>query len=139
MRTPDGAHTTNYADTLITVAPDTRATASMPPPVGKGTVAERQFALLDGHDYEHTSDDVVFTVHADRAGIPEPDRAAAREDFFGRGQPCLRTSPLAKSYGWGIHADATGRVALVPLGSPRYAALLADESVTKTPAMRSAR
>ncbi|WP_409484319.1 DUF6157 family protein [Arsenicicoccus dermatophilus] len=51
----------------------------------------------------------------------------------------LRTSPLAKTYGWGIHSDGQGRVALVPLGSARYAELLADGSVTKVAAMRSAR
>lgn len=139
MRTPDGGHSTNYVDTLITVAPDTKATAAVPPPAGKGTVAELQFTMLHGHDYELTSDDVVFTVHADRAGIPGGDRAAARADYFATGRPCLRTSPLAKTYGWGIHSDAAGRVALVALGSPRYDELLADERTVKRPAMKSAR
>lgn len=134
-----GGHTTDYADTLITVAPDTRTAGATPPPAGRGTVAERQFALLDGHDYELTSDDVIFTVHADRGGIPETGRAAARAAFFAVGRPCLRTSPLAKTYGWGIHADAHGRVALVPMGSARYQALLADDAVTKVPAVRSRR
>ncbi|MGX5692636.1 hypothetical protein ACWKWA_05605 [Dermacoccus abyssi] len=32
MKTSDGGHTTNYADTLITVAPGTRAVAGSPPP-----------------------------------------------------------------------------------------------------------
>lgn len=100
MKTPGGGHTTNYADTLITVAPDTRAVAGSPPPTGKGSVAERQFALLHGHDYELTSDDVLFTVSADRSGVPDDERHAAREAFFSTGQPCLRTSPLAKTYGW---------------------------------------
>lgn len=109
MRTPEGHHTTNYADTLITLAADTKATSAVPPPAGKGTVAERQFAMLAGHDYEFTSDDVIFTVHADRAAIPPGERAAA------------------------------GRVALVPVGSARYDELLADESTTKTQAMRSSR
>ncbi|QQS00775.1 MAG: hypothetical protein IPK37_18665 [Austwickia sp.] len=139
MRTPEGHHTTNYADTLITLAADTKATSAVPPPAGKGTVAERQFAMLAGHDYEFTSDDVIFTVHADRAAIPPGERAAARAVFFAKGQPCLRTSPLPKTYGWGIHADAAGRVALVPVGSARYDELLADESTTKTQAMRSSR
>lgn len=139
MRTPDGRHTTNYADTLITVADDTRATAAVAPPGGRGTVAELQHALLDGHDYELTSDDVIFTVHATRAGLPEAEWVAAREAYFVQGRPCLRTSPLAKSYGWGLHADAIGRVALVPMESPRYAELLADDAVRKVPAMRSSR
>lgn len=121
------------------MAPDTRATAATPPPAGKGTVAERQFALLADHDYEHTSDDVIFSVHADRAGIPAPERPAAREAFFSKGQPCLRTSPLPKTYGWGLHADADGRVAVVPMGSPRYHELLADAGTAKIAAMKSSR
>jgi hypothetical protein len=132
-------YTTNYADTLITVTPGTKAVAAVAPPVGKGSVAERQFALLDGHDYELTSDDVIFTVFCDRKQIAPSDREAARAQFFSKGQPCLRTSPLAKTYGWGIHSDGQGRVALVPMKSARYQALLADDATTKLPAMKSSR
>lgn len=129
----DGVHTTNYENTLITVSADTRATAAVPPPTGRGTVAERQFALLFGHDYELTSDDVIWSVHEARGG------AGTRAEFFSVGRPCLRTSPLAKTYGWGVHADADGRVALVPMGSQRYEQLLADDSVRKVSAMRASR
>ena len=132
-------HTTNYRNTLITVAPDTTAVEAAPPPTGKGTVAERQFAMMHGHDYELTSDDVIFGVFADRAGIAPGDRAAARDEFFSQGRPCLRTSPLTKSYGWGVHSDAEGRVALVPMESDAYRALLGDPVTAKQPAMRSKR
>lgn len=132
-------HTTNYRDTLITVAPDTKAAAAVVPPVGKGSVAERQFELLSGHDYELTSDDVIFTVFCERNQIAPPDRDAARMEFFAKGQPCLRTSPLAKTYGWGVHSDAQGRVALVGVESDHYQTLLADDTITKKPAMKSSR
>ena len=132
-------HTTNYVDTLITVSPDTKAVAATPPPTGKGSVAELQFAMLHDHDYELTSDDVVFGVFADRKGITAADRRSARDQFFAKGQPCLRTSPLAKSYGWGIHSDAEGRVALVPLGSSRYDALVNDDVTAKRAAMKTSR
>lgn len=124
-------HTTNYLNTLITVSPDTKTAAATPPPTGKASVAERQFAMMHGHDYELTSDDVVFGVYADRADIAGDAREAARDQFFSQGQPCLRTSPLAKSYGWGIHSDAAGRVALVPLGSSSYEALMNDGATLK--------
>ncbi len=132
-------HTTNYVNTLITVAPDTKAVAATAPTVGKGSVAELQFALLHGHDYELTSDDVIFGVFADRTRVAVKERRAARDQFFSRGQPCLRTSPLAKSYGWGIHADAEGRVALLPMESSRYIALLNDEATVKRQAMKTSR
>ena len=132
-------HTTNYVDTLITVALDTKAGAATSPPTGKGSVAELQFAMIHGHDYELTSDDVAFGVHADRKGIDADAREDARDQFFAKGQPCMRTSPLAKTYGWGIHSDAEGRVALVPMESNRYRTLIADDATVKRAAMKSSR
>ena len=132
-------HTTNYTDTLILPAPDTRAESATAPPSGKGTVAELQYERLADTDYTWTSDDLLFDVHCARKGIPESDRAAERERFFGKGQPCLRTSPLAKTYGWALHFDADGRIALLPMDSPRVAELEADLAVTVRRAMKSSR
>ncbi|WP_040167864.1 DUF6157 family protein [Microbacterium gorillae] len=134
-------HTTNYVGAFIEVSPDTKAAAATEPP-SRGsslTVAEAQYRLLSEHPYEFTSDDVLFTVHADRAGIADADRPAAREAFFAKGQACLRASPLSKTYGWGTHHDADGRVALVPMESEEYARLAADPALKHHAAMRSAR
>ena len=133
--------TTNYADTFIRVAEDCPAQEAQEPPVGgtAPTIAALQHRLIADHPYEFTSDDVLFTVHAIRRGIPDEARAGEREAFFARGQACLRSSPLDKRYGWGIHHDADGRIALVPLGSDEYRALAADPHVTQLTAMRSAR
>ena len=132
-------HTTHYTDTLILPAPDTRAESALAPPPGKGTVAELQYTRLTGHDYMWTSDDLIFDVHCQRRGIVENDRAVERERFFATGQPCLRTSPLAKTYGWAFHFDSDGRIALLPMGSERLAELESDPAVTVRPAMKSSR
>lgn len=132
-------HTTNYTDTLILPAPDTKAQAAVAPPTGKGTVAELQYERLSAEDYSWTSDDLLFDVHCQRKGIAEPDRPAEREKYFSKGQACLRTSPLAKTYGWALHFDSAGRIALVPMGSTRAAELEADPAVTVTAAMKSSR
>lgn len=132
-------HTTNYVNTLITVAPDTKALTSAAPPTGKGSVAELQFAMLQGHDYEFTSDDVVFGVFAERKGVPDDELEVARQQFFSKGQPCLRTSPLTKTYGWGVHADADGHIALFAMESEAYAELVRDDEVVKKAAMKSSR
>lgn len=81
-------HTTNYVNTHITVSPDTKASAAVEPPTGKGSTAELQFDMLHGHDYEFSSDDVVFGVFADRRSIAAEDRGPARDHFFS-----LRVSP----------------------------------------------
>lgn len=66
-------------------------------------------------------------------------REARREAFFTKPQACLRSSPLAKRYGWGFHHDGQGRVALVARDSPRYRELAEDSSLTQLGAMRSRR
>jgi hypothetical protein len=134
-------HTTNYVDTFIEIADDSPITTAQVPPVkgDKQTIANAQFDMISEAPYRYTSDDVIFTVHADRAGIPDADRAAERETYFSKGQACLRSSPLAKRYGWGIHHDAEGRVALVPAGSDEYRRLATDPDVRHVKAMRTKR
>ncbi len=139
-------HTTNYRDTFLTVAPDTRAVAGVEPPLsGTGpSVARLTFEMIAEHPYVHTSDEVIFTVYAERAGIPELERPAARAEYFSKGRPCLRSSALGKTYGWGVHSDADCRVALYALGTPEYERLasgIAPEGteVAVKPAMRSSR
>lgn len=132
-------HTTNYEDTVILPAEDTRAETAVAPPTGGRTIAELQFERLSGHDYEWTSDELLFDVHCERKGIPGADRDAERAAFFGKGQPCLRTSPLAKTYGWAFHFDSSGKVALVPMDSPELELLTAGESVRIERAMRTSR
>jgi hypothetical protein len=133
-------HTTNYHNTFIETAEDCPVTvAETPPERANPTVAAIQYEMIAAEPYRHTSDDVIFHAHATRKGIAEEDLAAERKRFFSKGQPCLRTSPLARRYGWGIHHDAEGRVALVPAGSDEYRKLETDPGVTHTRAMRSKR
>jgi hypothetical protein len=138
-------HTTNYFDTFIAVAEDSAADGPIEPPARPTpSIAEATYRLIAEAPYAHTSDDVIFTVWADRKGIPAEERAAAREQFFSKGQPCLRSSDLGKRYGWGVHSDDEGRVALVPLGSAEYETLAAGTTadgrpVAVTRAMRTTR
>jgi Family of unknown function (DUF6157) len=138
---PSPLHSTNYTSTFITVAPDRVAQRGVAPPLrASASVAERMFVLISKHPYQFTSDDVIFTVWADRQGIDAKTRPRAREQFFSKGQPSLRSSDLAKKYGWGIHHDAEGRVALVGVEAPAYRRLASEKAgVTVKAAMRSAR
>ena len=132
--------TTNYTSTFIRVADDCPVEVAEPPPDKKTpTVASLQYALITENPYALTSDDVIFEVHATRKGIPDEDKPAAREEFFSKGQPCLRSSALAKRYGWGIHHDADNHVALVPLGSDEYTTLSDNPSTKQLKAMKSKR
>jgi hypothetical protein len=138
-------HTTNYFDTFLAVAEDcTAAEATAPPVRATPSAAHLTHRMISEHPYRFTSDDVLFTVWAERNAIPDADRPTAREQFFAKGQPCLRSSDLGKRYGWGVHADAAGRVALYPIGSAEYEGLAAGTApdgtaVTVKRAMRSSR
>lgn len=132
--------TTNYTNTMIEVAEDCPVAEGEAPPVGaKRTIAALQFELIADHPYRYTSDDVLFEVHVIRNAIADDDRTAEWGAFFDKDQPCLRSSPLGKRYGWGIHHDQDSRVAVVAVGSRDYDALASDESLKHVKAMRSRR
>ncbi|MCP1839911.1 hypothetical protein ACVIHI_007173 [Bradyrhizobium sp. USDA 4524] len=138
-------HSTNCFNTLIHVAEDCPAQRGEEPQLrgGQPTVAVLQYRMIAGAPYKYTSDDVVFATSA--AGRALDARAAkkahslARETFFSRGQACMRASPLGKRFGWGVHADAEGRIALYAVDSKRYQALAADPDIAQVRAMRSKR
>lgn len=131
--------TTNYQNTLITVAEDAPTDHAVVPDLSKQSVASQQYQMITDEPYVYTSDDVIFARVAERDGIAETDRATAKEQYFSMGRACLRTSPLAKQYGWGIHHDEEGKIALVAMESDAYAALVANDAVKKHRAMRRSR
>lgn len=121
-------HTTNYVNTFIAVADDCPADHGVIPPVkpANPSIASRTFALIAHNPYGYTSDDVIYTVYADRAEMAHSDRPLVREDYFITPRACLRASDLGKRYGWGIHANHDGRIALYAIGSAEYLALSTD-------------
>ncbi|MBY0433809.1 MAG: hypothetical protein K2U26_06835 [Cyclobacteriaceae bacterium] len=135
-------HTTNYQNTFIEVAEDCLVTAAEIPPL-KGeekTVAVIQFEMMSDKPYVYTSDDVIFQVYAYKSKIKGKSQLASeREKFYSKGQPCLRSSPLTKRYGWGVHNDAQGKIALYPVNSPEYKKFAKDKTLQHVKAMRSKR
>ena len=133
-------HTTNYFDTFIEVAEDTKVTSGTKPPAkDKKTVAEMQFELIAKNPYKFTSDDVLFQVFADRNDLTKNEYQEARAQFFSKGQPCFRASPLTKTYGFGLHSDQEGKVAIYGMETDEYQKMLADNKLQKVKAMKSSR
>ena len=126
-------HTTNYIDTFIEVAEDCKAAVGCPPQdkVPK-TAARIEYEMLISNPYQYTSDDVLYESNGNRRGM-------SRKDFFAKAQPCLRSSALGKRYGWGVHCNRDGKVAIFPLESPQYSHFQNDERLKHTKAMRSAK
>ncbi|MGQ9367768.1 DUF6157 family protein [Azospirillum sp. ST 5-10] len=131
-------HSTNYFQTLILCSSDCPAEAGTVP-TKPGTVAAVQFELVSAAPYAMTSDDLLLAVESRRKSMPPDELERFRTVFFCRPRACLRTSPLVKAYGWGIHSDASGRIAVIGRETDRYAALVQDGGVRKVAGMRSRR
>ena len=134
-------HTTNYFNGFIEITEDCPATEGVIPPIkgDKRSVANLQFEMLLDHPYEFTSDEVLFSVFAMRKGFSKDEMEEERQRFFSKGQPCFRASPLTKRYGWGVHSNEEGKVAIYGAETKSYEAFVQDESIKKTKAMRSKR
>lgn len=126
-------HTTNYINTFIEIAEDCPVSSSeIPPEKKEKTVANLQYEMMAKNPYRYTSDDVIFEIYAIKKDIPESEKPNVRTEFFSKGQACFRSSPLAKRYGFGIHSDHEGKVALIPMESDEYQNFLKDNSVKKS-------
>lgn len=135
----------NYYRTLIAVAEDCPVEAAVVPVprLGKRTIAVLQYELIAERPHELTQEQVLFECWLVRLGLPEQQLAAEREslwaEYRAKSHPCLRASPLPKSYGWGLLFDEQGRVALLARESAEYRRLLTGDEVRVLNAMRSSR
>jgi hypothetical protein len=135
----------NYINTFIAVSPDTNAKVGSVPLARerKRSIAQIEYELIASHPYEFTQEEVQFSVHVERTGVTPAQLNAKRSElwsgFFSKPTACMRTSPLGRSYGWGLHFDSQGKVALVPMESPTYQKLSGSPSIEQTRAMRSKR
>jgi Family of unknown function (DUF6157) len=135
----------SYVETMIRVAPDSPTqTAIIPTRTdGKKTVAVLEFELLIGEPYTYTQDKAQFAVHAMHKNIPnaelETHLPELYAEFIAKPRACFRASALPKKYGWGLHYDDQGRIALYAVNSPEYQRLTQLEGTKQLVAMRSAR
>lgn len=134
-------HTTNYYNTFIETAEDCPVTTGEMPPIkgDKKTIANLQFQTLYDNPYNYTSDDILFIVYAIRQGFTKTELEQQRETFFSKGQACFRASPLTKQYGWGIHSNEEGKIAIFGRETKDYQKYLNDDSIKKVMAMRNKR
>jgi hypothetical protein len=140
MENVNGMKTTNYINTFIEVAEDCPVKAAeIPPQKEEKTAANIQFEMVAHNPYKYTSDDVLFQVYATKNKLSGSKLKEERQKFFSKGQACFRSSPLTKRYGWGVHNDEKGKIAIYPIESPEYKKFAKDKSLEHTRGMRSKR
>ncbi|SFM05760.1 hypothetical protein SAMN03159341_11538 [Paenibacillus sp. 1_12] len=135
----------NYYNTFITVAPDCPAANGIIPTDKKAgkTKPGIEFDLVSQAPYVYTQEELLYEVHIRHKEIPEEELSARgtqiRDEFFRKPTACLRASMLPKKYGWGIHFNAEGKMALVPMESAEYQHFMDGniKEVKLVPAMRN--
>jgi hypothetical protein len=131
----------NYYDTLIDVADDCPASEAQVPQArgAKKTKPVVEYEMLAKHPYKYTEEDIASETYAVLHDIPRAIWPKERQKFLSKGHPHLRVSALPKRYGWGIHNNAKGKIALIAVESPEYKQLMNDPGITKIKAFRSKR
>ena len=134
----------NYSNTIIVISPDCPAEKGLSPPQrgDKKSVALLQFEMLSAHPYQYTQEDVLWQVHLRHKQVKKIEATVKhRKLFFSKPQAGLRSSQLAKRYGWGFHFDADGKVALYGMESKEYRAFAKanPQETKKLTAMRNSR
>ncbi len=125
--------TTNLPNTFISVSDDCPVfMAEIPPKREPKSIPQIEYEMLIDNPYKYTSDDVLYVANGER-------RSMSRDDYFARIQPDFRLSPLVKRYGWGVHIDKNGKIALYALGSGEYEIFASDTSLTQLKGNRSHR
>jgi len=137
----------NYYNTFIKVAEDCPVEYGVMPPDKKSgkTKPGIEYELASAYPYRYTQKELLFEVHARHKEIPAEELAEhgeeLKEAFYRKPQPCMRASMLPKKYGWGIHFDAEGKLALVPMESAEYGQFVegAYGEIRLLPAMRNSK
>jgi hypothetical protein len=114
------------ANTFVLVSPDCPVSSAVVPVARTASAPAHviHYELLAGRPYELTFEDLIFETYVRREGLSkveaEARAAEIRAELFRKPRACMRASALPKKYGWGVHYDGVGRLALHAMESEAY-------------------
>ncbi|GIP21661.1 MULTISPECIES: DUF6157 family protein [Paenibacillus] len=137
----------SYTNTFIYIAEDCPVETSVVPVSGraKKTAYEIEYELLSKNPYKFTEEDLLYEIHIRHKELPEDYVSShadeIRAELFKKPHACLRASQLPKKYGWGIHYDEQGRIAIYGMETEQYREFTqpGEGKPSLLPAMRSKR
>ena len=131
-------HTTNYQNTFIEIAEDCPVQKGEIPQLKKAgkTIANIQYEIIEGNPYKYTSDEIIFQCYMIKNKV-KGNLNKLKEEFFSKGQPCFRASPLTNQYGWGIHYDNNGKMALYGCETTGYKKCKNDKNIKALKALKN--
>jgi Family of unknown function (DUF6157) len=110
---------TGYVNAFITIAPDCPVTEGTVPRLAT-SIAGLEHALLLNRPYDYTAHDLILEVNRHHKNVPDIDLDAFKAFLFAKSHPCMRLSMLTKRWGWGVHYDGQGRMALYGAETDEY-------------------
>ncbi|KQL46088.1 hypothetical protein AN963_13915 [Brevibacillus choshinensis] len=122
-------------DTFVQVAQDCPVTVGVVPTTKKNakpSIHMIQYELLSASPYHYTLEDLIYEVHIRHKEIPveqvEQHGDRIRAELFQKSHPCMRASMLPKKFGWGVHYDSEGKLALYGMETEPYRDYIAGTS-----------
>ena len=118
-----------FPETLITVAEKCPANRGMEPTTNRAekTITMHQYEVLTEMPYQLTYKQLKDEVHRTRRGKEFTDDQL--ETYM------MKRSELCKIYGWGVHEDKNGKLALVGCETKEYRRLLRKPGVQRVKAL----
>ena len=111
---------------LIKISEDSPTSNSLRP-IKKNTVEYIKFDILSEYPYKFTEEEFFEEVHFNR-----------RKKYNLKIKTySLKRLGLVKRYGWGIHINEKGTIAMIPCESEQYKTLLNNPKVKKSKAYRN--
>ena len=113
-------------DTIVLLAPDSPTKTSVVPVAtgDKRPIHLIQYELLTARPYQLTLEELIFAVHVERAGLAGAEVKRRKDEIWGKlfskSHACMRASALPKKFGWGVHYDSRGKLALFAVESSEY-------------------
>ncbi|MGM0921244.1 MAG: DUF6157 family protein [Bacillota bacterium] len=131
----------SYKNTFIKISEDSIVSSAIVPVPrnGKPTIASIEYDLIKDNPYKYTEEDVQFKTYLVKNQIESNNLDELRDQYFTKPKACFRASPLVKKYGWGIHYDDKGKMAIYDVKSETYNQLLNLDNITILKGMRSKR
>ncbi|WP_410771760.1 DUF6157 family protein [Fontibacillus sp. BL9] len=135
----------SYKNTFILVSPDCPAVKGIVPVSAKENkpVHLIQYELLTEHPYRYDYPELLLETHIRHKQISSEEMnrrgQEIRDELFAKKHACLRASALPKKFGWGVHYDDDGRIAIYGMDSPEYKSFAdsADTGIQLLLGMRS--
>jgi Family of unknown function (DUF6157) len=137
----------NYYDTFITVSKDCPVERGLIPPEKKNGKSKPgiEYELIFNDPYGYTQEELLYETYIRHKEISEEELSNRGEEirsgFFAKPMACLRASMLPKKYGWGLHFNKQGKIALVARESAEYDRLAngGEDGMTVLAAMRNSK